>query len=80
MQMHLQDWFFLNPWALWLTGVVLALMIELLQRDRRALACAGACAIGAVVASLAPQHWWLAAAAALVAAWTFWMTLRPVRS
>ena len=79
MSMHLQDWFYLNPWAWWLTGVVLALLIELLQRDRRGLACAGACALGAVVASLAPAAWGLVALTAVVAVGTFWTILRPVR-
>lgn len=78
--MHLQAWFFLNPWALWLTVVVLALLVELLQRDRRALACAGGCSLGAVVAALAPAAWWLAALTALVAVATFWTVLRPVRA
>lgn len=77
MTMHLQDWFFLNMWALWLTGVVLALMIELLQRDRRALACAAGCALAAVAAAVAPGTWWLAPVVAIVAVWTFWMVLRP---
>lgn len=78
MSMHLQDWFYLNMWALWLTGVVLSLVIELLQRDRRGLACAGACAVGAVVAALAPTTWWLAPVVALIALGTFWTALRPL--
>ena len=78
MSMHLQDWFYLNPWALWLTVVALALMVELLQRDRRGLACAGGAAIAAVVAALAPALWWLAVLAAAVATTTAWVTLRPV--
>lgn len=77
MSMHLQDWFYLNPWALWLTGVVLALLVELLQRDRRGLACAGGAAFGAVVAALAPAHWWLAGLTAIVAVATSWTLLRP---
>lgn len=80
MSMHLQDWFFLNMWALWITGVVLALMIELLQRDRRGLACAAGCAIGSVVAAVAPATWWLPPVVAILAVWTFWMVLRPQRS
>ncbi|SDB91004.1 hypothetical protein GA0111570_10813 [Raineyella antarctica] len=80
MSMHLQDWFYLNPWGLWLTAVVLALVIELLQRDRRGLACAGACAVGAVVAALAPGVWWLPVVAALVALGTAWALLRPVHA
>lgn len=78
MSMHLQDWFYLNPWALWLTVVLLALLVELLQRDRRALACAGGAAIGAVVAALAPALWWVAVLAAAVATATAWVTVRPV--
>ncbi|QGF24954.1 hypothetical protein [Raineyella fluvialis] len=80
MSMHLQDWFGQNIWALWLTGVVLSLMIELLQRDRRALAAAGGCAIGAVVAAIAPAAWWLAPIGAVVAVAAFWMILRPRRA
>lgn len=80
MSQHLQDWFYLAPWVLWLTGVVLALIIELLQRDRRGLAAAGGCAAGAITAVLAPGLWWLAFAVAAIGTVSVWVMVRPVRS
>lgn len=79
MSQHLQDWFFLAPWALWLTGVVLALTVDLLQRDRRGLAAAGGCLVGAVTAILVPHLWWLAFAMAAYGTWCVWLMVRPAR-
>ncbi len=84
MGMHLQDWFFQAPWALWLTGVVLACTAELIRSsdpevagNRAGWAAAGGCGAGAITASILPALWWAAIAVAAGATYVLWQAIRP---
>ena len=82
MAMHLQDWFFQQPWAFWLTGAVLAGTAELIRSsvppagDRVGWAAVGGCLAGAITAAIVPALWWAAIAVAAGATYGWWQVVR----